>query len=352
MREIARTLFSALILSLVSLPAVAQDISDPRRLLFVADSREPVIDVIDVRGNEVVHRIETSQVVDDLVATPNAPILIYTNIDSREVTFYDLQNKRVGLTVELSIAPRHMILSPRGDRLAFTDSSDGGFVLLSSYNGDVIFELPEFAPTSDVLFDPNEVDIWFSASHKGTVGLIDTNTQQIAEISVAEAGARLSSPSRSLDARYIYVADESTGDVYSLNAFSRVPFKSFYVGDAPARPYTTPEGSFLYMLDQATGRFVSIEQYNFEKFVDVTLIKGANLVTVGRFDRLSLFASTKHREFTIFDNSRMSSVLLRRIRTLANRHAGFSRRQTYLRGIWRRTPNCSLRPRTSADRLY
>jgi DNA-binding beta-propeller fold protein YncE len=293
---------------LLPMLCVAQEISDPRRLLFVADNADPVIDVIDVRENTVIHRIETTHPVDDLVATPNAPILIYTNIEQSQVTFYDLKNRRAVFVVDVAVAPRHIVLSPRGDRVAVTDSIDGGFLLLSAWSGDVIIELPEFAPTSDVLFDPNEVDIYFSNSQRGALGFIDTNTRQVFEVDVTEPGSRLSSPSRSLDARYIYVANETTGEVHSLNAFSRVLFRSFHIGDTPARPYTTPEGSFLYMLDEASGRFVSIEQFNFEQFADVTLIKGADLVTVGRFDRLNLFASTRHREFEIFDNSRISSV--------------------------------------------
>ena len=307
-RVLQSTILTAVVALFAPLICIAQDISDPRRLLFVADSKDPIIDVIDLRENEVVHRIETSAVVDDLVATPNAPILIYTNIEQRTATYFDLQNKRDAFTIELSIAPRHMILSPRGDRVAFTDSIDGGFALLSAYSGETLIEFPDFPLTTDVLYDPNEVDIWFSNSRAGAVGFIDTNTQRVVEVSVAESGAMLSSPSRSLDARYIYVANETTGDVYSLNAFSRVPFRTFHVGDSPARPYTTPEGSFLYMLDRATGRFVSIEQFNFEQFADVTLIEGADLITVGRFDRLNLIASTAHADFKIFDNARKESV--------------------------------------------
>ena len=82
---------------------------------------------------------------------------------------------------------------------------------------------------------------------------------------------QISSPSRSLDGRYVYVANESTGEVYSLNAFSKVVYQTFHVGDSPARPYTTPEGAFLYMMDKETGRFVSIDQYRFEPFEDVVV---------------------------------------------------------------------------------
>lgn len=303
----ALALLAAATWLLTPLSSVAQDISDPRRLIFVADSEDPIIDVIDVGENAAIYRIETSKTVDDLVAPQNAPILIYTNIAAREVTFYDLQNKTEALTVELSIAPRHIVLSPTGNRLAVTDSVDGGFVLLSAYSGSIVFELPEFAPSSDVLFDPNDVDVYFSNSRDGTIGFVDTNTQRVFETEVAEAGSVLSSPSRSLDARYIYVANESSGEVYSLNAFSRVVFKTFHIGNSPVRPYTTPEGSFLYMVDRS-GRFVSIEQFEFAQIVDAPVIADADLIAVGRFDRLNLFASTEHNEFEIFDNARLASV--------------------------------------------
>ena len=118
----------------------------------------------------------------------------------------------------------------------------------------------------------------------------------------------MSSPSRSLDGRYVYVANATTGEVYSLNAFSRVIYRSFTVGERPARPYTTPEGVFLYMMDKASGRFVSIEQNQFSVHEDTILGQGVDLVTVGRFDRMNLFASTENADFYFYDNLRKSIV--------------------------------------------
>ena len=189
-----------------------------------------------------------------------------------------------------------------GSKIGFTDSRDGGFVLFSAYGGTILFYLEDFPPTTDVLFDPNEVDIYYSNSKAGTVGLIDTNVRKTTEISLTEGGGqRFSSPSRSLDGRYVYVANETSGEVYSLNAFSKVIYRSFEVGEDPARPYTTPEGVFLYMMDKATGRFLSVEQNRFEQYVDQIIGEGVDLVTVGRFDRMNLLASTENPGFYIYD---------------------------------------------------
>ena len=292
------------------LPLAAQvDISNPQRLMFVADAEDPVIDVIDLVENEVVFRIETEELVDDMVATPFAPVLIYTNREKRLVSMYDLRNKTVAKQVELPIVPRHMVLDTTGSKIGFTDDEAGGFVLFSAYGGQILFALDDLPPTSDVLFDPNEVDIWYSNSRDGTIGLIDSNVQKTYEIPVTnEPGQLLSSPSRSLDGRYVYVANETTGEVYGLNAFSKVIYKTFEIGAAPARPYTTPEGVFLYMMDKDSGRFVSIEQHLFTEFSDVVVGKGIDLVTVGRFDRMNLLASSENPNYYIFDNNVRSVV--------------------------------------------
>ena len=287
----------------------AVDISNPQRLMFVADAVDPVIDVIDLVENEVVFRIETEDRVDDLVATPFAPVLIYTNVEKRLVSMYDLRNQVVAKEVELPIAPRHMVLDTTGSKIGFSDSESGGFVLFSAYGGQILFALEDLPPTTDVLFDPNEVDIWFSNSREGTIGLIDTNVRQTFEIQVTdEPDQLLSSPSRSLDGRYVYVANETTGEVYGVNAFSKVIYKTFDIGAQPARPYTTPEGVFLYMMDKASGRFVSIEQHLFTEFNDVVIGEGIDLVTVGRFDRMNLLASSENRNFYIYDNNRRAVV--------------------------------------------
>lgn len=285
------------------------DISNPQRLMFVADADDPIIDVIDLQENEVIFRIETKQKVDDLVATPFAPVLIYTNIDKQLVSMYNLETQELAKEVILPIVPRHMVLDTTGSKIGFTDSESGGFVLLSAYGGQVLFTLEDFPPTTDVLFDPNEVDIWYSNDLDGSIGLIDSNVKKTFEIEVTDKPEQmLSSPSRSLDGRYIYAANETTGEVYSVNAFSKIIYKTFNIGTRPVRPYTTPEGVFLYMMDKDSGRFVSIEQHLFTEFDNTIIGEGIDLVTVGRFDRLNLLASTENHNFYIYDNNRKAVI--------------------------------------------
>ncbi len=146
--------------------------------------------------------------------------------------------------------------------VAVTDDIDGGFVLLHAYKMSIEFVLDDFPATGDVL----------------------------------------SAPSRSLDARYIYVSNITSGEVYSLNAYSRIIFNTFEIGGKAARPYTTPQGAFLYMMDAASGRFVSVEQRGFTKFAELSFEHGVDLVVVGRFDRMNLLASTTDQRWSIFDN--------------------------------------------------
>ncbi|MED5535652.1 MAG: hypothetical protein VX690_08175 [Pseudomonadota bacterium] len=302
---IASVIFLQVPLSLLA----AVDISNPQRLMFVADAVDPIIDVIDLQANEVVFRIETKHRVDDLIATPFAPVLIYTNLERQLVSMYNLETQELAKEVVLPMVPRHMVLDTTGSKIGFSDSEAGGFVLFSAYGGQILFTLEDFSPTTDVLFDPNEVDIWYSNDRDGTIGLIDSNVKQTFEIEVTdELGQMLSSPSRSLDGRYVYVANETTGEVYSVNAFSKVVYRTFDIGARPARPYTTPEGVFLYMMDKESGRFVSIEQHLFTEFDDVVIGEGIDLVTVGRFDRMNLLASSENRNFYIYDNNRKSVI--------------------------------------------
>jgi DNA-binding beta-propeller fold protein YncE len=294
---------------LQALPAWADvDISNPLTLMFVADRKDPIIDVIDLDAEKVVYRIATERPADGLVVTPYAPVLVYTNAQKKVVDLFDLRSKKIGKEVVLDMVPRHMVLDTTGAKVGLTDSEQGGFVLLSAYSGAIIMELPDFPPTTDVLFDPNDVDIYYSNGRDGTIGLIDTNLKETAEIDLTEPGQQLSSPSRSLDARYVYVSNSSSGEVYSLNAFSKVIYKTFAIGDEPARPYTTPEGSFLYMMDKDSGRFMSIEQYQFQPYADAVIGTGIDLVTVGRFDRMNLLASTENKNFYIYDNVRKAVV--------------------------------------------
>ncbi len=281
----------------------AADISNPMKLMFVGDRTDKIIDVISLDEGAVVHRIETSIHPDHIVATPFAPILMYADTDARQVVFYDLKKRQESRTLDLSISPRHVVLDTTGAKIGISDDVDGGFVLIHAYKRDIEFAIDDFPATADVLFDPNDVDIYYSNQATGSIGLLDMNTRQTYEMPLTdETGQILSSPSRSIDGRYVYVANVTTGDVYSLNAYSRIIFNTFNIGGRPARPYTTPEGVFLYMMDQESGRLVTVEQQGFDRYAETTFDEGIDLVTVGRFDRMNAFMSSANRRWYIFDN--------------------------------------------------
>jgi DNA-binding beta-propeller fold protein YncE len=271
--------------------------------MFVGDRSENIIDVVSLEEGKVVHRIETSIRPDHIIATPFAPILLYADTEARQVVFYDLKEQRESKTLDLPISPRHVVLDTTGAKVGISDDVEGGFVLIHAYAREIEFSIEEFPPTGDVLFDPNDVDIYYSNELTGSIGLLDINTQRTYEMPLTDdPGQILSSPSRSIDGRYVYVANVTSGEVYSLNAYSRIIFNTFNIGGKPARPYTTPEGAFLYMMDQESGRLVTVEQQGFEQYAEETLDDGIDLVTVGRFDRMNLFLSSENRRWYIFDN--------------------------------------------------
>ena len=167
--------------------AYSADISNPRSLIFIADSSDKVIDVISVNSNEVVHRIETSIQPDNILVTPFAPILIYTDTEAKKIVFYDLVDQREREIYDLSVTPRHLVLDTTGARAAISDDVDGGFVLLDIYSYKIDFTVDDFPATADVLFDPNDVDIYYSDSSNGTVGIFNTLTKETYEIDLFDA---------------------------------------------------------------------------------------------------------------------------------------------------------------------
>ena len=81
--RILSLLSALLVVLLLPAPGWAADISNPLTLMFVADARDNVIDVIDLDSRETVFRIETKYPVDDVVVTPFAPGLGDTNIERK-----------------------------------------------------------------------------------------------------------------------------------------------------------------------------------------------------------------------------------------------------------------------------
>jgi len=76
--------------------------------------------------------------------------------------FYDLKKQQETRTLELPISPRHVVLDTTGAKIGISDDVDGGFVLIHAYSRSVQFALEDFPATADVLFDPNDVDIYYS----------------------------------------------------------------------------------------------------------------------------------------------------------------------------------------------
>jgi len=147
-------------------------------------------------------------------------LLFYSNIEKQIVVVYNLKSKEKIKTIVLPIVPRHLVLDTTGTKIGITDSVAGGFVLLSAYAQEIMFTLPDLPPTADVLFDPNDIDIYYSNNQGGSLGIIDVNLKKTFEMKLVDNGAGdFSSASRSLDGRYVYVANNNSGEVYSLNAY-------------------------------------------------------------------------------------------------------------------------------------
>jgi DNA-binding beta-propeller fold protein YncE len=279
------------------------DISNPLNLAFASDSSENFIDVIDIKKAKTIYRINTPYRADALAVTPYASLLFFTNIKTKRLIVYDLDKRQINRVIKLKVTPRHMVLDSTGKYLAITDSKAGGIVIVNTYAKKIDHQDINFPPTTDVLFDPNEVDLYYTNNQTGSLGILEINSYSSYEINIMDTGnSNLSSPSRSLDGHYLYIADSDSGDIISLNAFSLIIYKTFNIGKSPARPYTTPEGVFLYMLDSESGRFVAIEQNLFTQYSETTLGKGVNLVSVGRFDRMNLLLSNNNTAFFIYDN--------------------------------------------------
>lgn len=293
-----------LLLWVQSQVSLAANISNPMNLMFAADREESFVDVIDVKSHKSVFRIKTPYRADTIVATPFAPLLFISNSKKHEILAYDLSKKRIDRSIALSITPRHIVMDPSGKYIGITDSQGGGIAIVSTYGRELVYEDDNFPATSDVLFDPNEIDLYYVNNVNGSLGRLDLNTFQTTEIPLVDAAnSSLSSPSRSLDGRYIYVADSDSGRVYTINAFSGAIFNAFHVGASPARPFTSPEGLFLYLIDRASGSFVSIEQGRFQEHSSEIFEAEVELITVGRFDRLNLLLSTTNKAFFIYDNA-------------------------------------------------
>ena len=123
---------------------------------------------------------------DHIVATPFAPIIMYADVKKRQAVFYDLRDHVESEPINLPVTPRHVVLDTTGAKIAITDDIGGGFVLLHAYKKSIEFVLEDFPPTGDVLFDPNDVDIYFSNQASGSLGMLDINTQRIFEMSLTD----------------------------------------------------------------------------------------------------------------------------------------------------------------------
>ena len=75
----ARLVFTSALLFASFAYANDADISNPLSLMFVGDRQENLIDVISLKDNDVVYRIETSIHPDHIVVSPFAPILVYAD---------------------------------------------------------------------------------------------------------------------------------------------------------------------------------------------------------------------------------------------------------------------------------
>ena len=286
--------------------AVENGITDPTQFMFVAERERKVIHAIRLDDLSVAARFEISIEPDHVIAPPFAPVLAYIDTDAEKIGFLDLSSGEESKAITLPLVPRHAVLDTSGARIGISDSVDGGFALINVFTQELELNIADFPASPDVLFDPNDVDIYFSNKQTGSIGRLNTVTRKWRETELTGERASLSAPSRSLDSRYLYVSNYDSGEVFLVNAWSLAVFESIQPVKSPARPYSTPQGAFLYIMDRSSGRLQTYDQNHFKPFANADLGDGVDLVAVGRFDRMNLFLSTRHQTWYLFDNLKKS----------------------------------------------
>ena len=194
------TLTSACVRTLITVPlallagvtgAAATDISDPTRFLFVADAAGQMIDVLELDAMKSVARIDTELRPDHVLVTPFAPVLLYADIAARKIVHVNLEDPAVQEQIAVPLAPHHVVMNAGGTRIAITDAESGGLLVMNAYSGAVELAVPDFPATEDVLFDPNDVDIFYSNSKAGSVGRINIVSGRRQETSLADGTAAM-----------------------------------------------------------------------------------------------------------------------------------------------------------------
>ncbi len=188
--------------------------------------------------------------------TPSAGKLYVANEGDNAVSVVDVATNQISKTIPVSMGPSGVTVSPDGTRV-YVPTAVSKIAVIDTATNAVVTNITTLGnqPVA-VAFSPNGSRAYAADYNTDTLDVIDTTTNTaIAKITVGTPvqGSGASVVAVSPDGSVVYVSDMPAHRVVAINTATNTVITTLSVGNSPEGLAVSPDGHWLYVVDEGDG---------------------------------------------------------------------------------------------------
>jgi YVTN family beta-propeller protein len=229
------------------------------RDVYVADSGDGTVSVLEYPGNTLVGTIHLDGEPLDVAITPDGRYAWVVDGSGNSVSVIDTKTRTVVQgPIEVGPAPRGIAITPNGGRAYVTNSGDDTVTVLNTATFRPVGEPIPVGKEPDGVAIAPDGSTAFVAQRGGDISVIDTNSAEVIDTIDDSFG-----PSRitvTPDGRRAFVTNHLSDSVTAFSPAGRTVIGSpIPVGTEPTGVATVPSGSFAYAASAVDGTLTQID---------------------------------------------------------------------------------------------
>lgn len=290
-------------------------LDDGARFVFVPSRSAPHVAAIDSKSDRVVATIDVAGVPNQAVVSNTLGVLAVSFAGRSTLEAVGLSGPGQHVTVDLTLTPDVMVLSPDGHLVAAADSRHGAVAVASLQPPRLLFRLTGFGDPRNLTFSLGGSQLYVADDKGLEIAVVDTVRESVvarvpltpaslperARERMAAGGAGVSALTRTPDGRFGFVSLAALDSLLVIDLGTLEPVKWLRLGRAPRRPYGTADGRLMLVPNEGDQSVSVIDTTTLDVVATLPGAKDVTAINTGWFESLAFVMSHGDKRVVVLD---------------------------------------------------
>lgn len=298
-------------------------LADGEKFVFVPSRAAPEVAVIDSKSERVVTRIALAGVPQQVLVSDAAGAMVASFAGRSTLDVVGLSPLTQAATVDLTITPDVMVLSPDSYLIAAAERGRGSVSVVSLQKRKLLFRLESLGDPRNLTFSQDGSQLYITDRKALELVVVDIVQQsvfkRVALVRDAAPGTNrgrdgedsesaASALTRTPDGRYGFISFSDLNALVVVDLGRLTPVKWLRVGHAPLRPYGTADGRLMLVPNDGDQSVSVIDTTTLAVVATLPGAADVAAINTGWFESLAFVMSRSQKRVVVLDLMKFRKV--------------------------------------------